>query len=113
MLEVSRTEKPNATIFKLAGNLDTLTAKTFEDAITSDVVDGKAALLVGLAEVDFVSSFGLRSILVTAKKMAPSGRKFILFAPNASVKEVLRVSGFLKIITVSDDEEAALGLLEA
>lgn len=113
MLEVTRSEKSNATLVELSGNLDTLTAKTFEEAIQTDVEEGDRALLVGLGGVDFVSSFGLRSILVTAKKLAPSGRKFVLYGANATVMEVLRVSGFLKIITVADDEASALEMAQA
>ncbi|MEM8813694.1 MAG: STAS domain-containing protein, partial [Pseudomonadota bacterium] len=65
-------------------------------------------LLVDMKGIDYVSSFGLRSILIVAKKMAPFGRKFVLFSPNPSVYDVLRVSGFLKIVTVSESREAAL-----
>ena len=41
---------------------------------------------------DCITSLGLRTILIIAKKLAPFGRQFVLFAPNPSVKGVLRVT---------------------
>ena len=61
--------------------------------------------------VDCITSLGLRTILIIAKKLSPFGRQFVLFAPNSSVKDVLRVTGFLRIVQVFDSADEALGLL--
>src|SRR5262245_5735293 len=108
MLKITDTEELGAIIVRPLGKLDTLTAKTFEQHVQTHVDDSNGPLLVDMHEIDYVSSFGLRSILILAKKLAPFGRKFVLFAPNPSVHDVLRVSGFLKIVTVTDSKEAAL-----
>lgn len=95
-------------IVTASGKLDTLTAKAFESHLKTHVETGSGALLVDMQGIDYVSSFGLRSILIIAKQMAPYGRKFVLFSPNQSVLDVLRVSGFLKVIAVAESREQAL-----
>ena len=108
MLKIADTEEMGTVIVQPRGKLDTLTAKAFEQHVQQHVDAGSGPLLVDMSEVDYVSSFGLRSILILAKKLAPFGRRFVLFSPNPSVYEVLRVSGVLKIVTVTETREAAL-----
>ena len=108
MLEMEDRTEAGATIVDAAGKLDTLTAKSFESHLKTHVETGSGPLLVDMSRIDYVSSFGLRSILIIAKQMAPYGRKFILCAPNPSVLDVLRVSGFLKVIAVSESIGQAL-----
>ncbi|WP_269584519.1 STAS domain-containing protein [Roseibium sp. Sym1] len=94
-------------VVRPAGKLDTLSAKTFE-AYLKNLVDQKAGtLLVDMEKVDYVTSFGLRSLLIIAKLLAPSGSKLVLFQVNPSVVDVLKISGFLKILAVADTLEAA------
>jgi anti-sigma B factor antagonist len=111
MLKIEDSEERGAIVVRPSGKLDTLTAKSFEAHLQRLVDESCGPLLVDMKAVDYVSSFGLRSILILAKKLAPFGRKFVLFAPNPSVHEVLRVSGFLKIVTVAEDEQAALAVI--
>ncbi|AYG61903.1 STAS domain-containing protein [Rhizobium jaguaris] len=108
MLELADSFENGATIVHASGKLDTLTAKSFETHLRAHVETGSGPLLVDMQAIDYVSSFGLRSLLIIAKQMAPYGRKFILFSPNTSVLEVLRVSGFLRIISVADSKATAL-----
>ncbi|MBD8876693.1 STAS domain-containing protein [Roseibium polysiphoniae] len=110
MLTIEDTLEGDVKIICPTGKLDTLTAKTFEAHLQSCVEDGNGPLLVDMSGVDYVTSFGLRSILIVAKKLAPFGRKFILFATNPSVMDVLRVSGFLKIVTVAENQDAAFDM---
>lgn len=113
MLKITDSEQMGAVVVRPSGKLDTLTAKSFEAHLQKLVDGSRGPLLIDMKEVDYVSSFGLRSILILAKKLAPFGRKFILFSPNPSVHDVLRVSGFLKIVTVAEDEDAAFAVIAA
>ncbi len=108
MLDITETTEDGIAIICPSGKLDTLTAKTFEAHLQTHIDNSAGPLLIDMAAVDYVSSFGLRSILIVAKKLAPFGRKFILFSPNPSVLDVLKVSGFVKIVAVAEDKAAAL-----
>lgn len=95
-------------IVRPAGKLDTLSAKTFEAYLKNLVSEVSGTLLVDMSKVDYVTSFGLRSLLIIAKLLAPSGHKLVLFEVNPSVLDVLKISGFLKILTVVDTQDDAL-----
>ncbi|MBO3761689.1 STAS domain-containing protein [Ciceribacter sp. L1K23] len=110
MIEISDSVDDGVVVVRPRGKIDTLTAKTFEAHLKNHIDTGDGALLVDMAHVDYVSSFGLRSMLVAAKLLAPTGRKYVLFGLNPQVHEVLRVSGFLRIIPVVAAEAEALAL---
>lgn len=112
MLEITDSEVSGTLVAHPSGKLDTLSAKSFETHLQNHVENGVGPVLVDMKDVDYVSSFGLRSILIIAKRLAPFGRKLILFDLNPSVHDVLRVSGFLKIVTVTETLDEALGGME-
>jgi len=89
-------------VVRPVGKLDTLSAKTFETYLKELVAQKTGTLLIDMEMVDYVTSFGLRSLLIVAKLLAPSGDKLVLFQVNPSVYDVLKISGFLKILKVAD-----------
>jgi len=97
-MTVNTITNEGAVTLKLSGRLDSTTAGELEEVMKSVITDGLTALTVDLAEVDFVSSKGLR-VLVAAYKLL-NGREMTLQGPNASVLEVLRLSGLLNVFTV-------------
>lgn len=113
MIDITDMTEKGATIVCPKGKIDTLTAKVFEAHLKTHIDTGKGPLLVDMSGVDYVSSFGLRSLLIAAKLLAPAGRKYILFGLSPQVHDVLRVSGFLKIIPVVPSLADALALLES
>ncbi|MHA7776862.1 STAS domain-containing protein [Roseibium sp. M-1] len=98
------------TVVRPAGKLDTLSAKAFETYLKDLVAMKSGTLLIDMEKVDYVTSFGLRSLLIIAKLLAPSGDKLVLFQVNPSVADVLRISGFLKILQVAESLEEAKAL---
>jgi anti-sigma B factor antagonist/stage II sporulation protein AA (anti-sigma F factor antagonist) len=113
MLEIEERTDGDVVTVQPNGKIDTMTAKGFETRLMNHVESGNGPLLVDMQNVDYVSSFGLRSLLIVAKQMAPLGRKFVLYDVNPSVIEVLRVSGFLRIIDVVSGRQDALAKAES
>ena len=67
---------------------------------------GKVAL--DFARLDYVSSVGLRALMVAAKKSRASGRKIAVAALTPVVREIFEISRFNFIIPVFADLRAAL-----
>jgi anti-anti-sigma factor len=68
--------------------------------------------LIDFAEVDFVTSAGLRAVLVLVKKVKAAGGSFALCAVQEPVREVLDITGFtdmLRIHTARAEAIAAMG----
>lgn len=71
-----------------------------EKALQALLVDGVDSIDIDLSGLDYVSSAGLRVLLVTAKAAKAKGGKVTLLSPKPATLEVLRISGFDKIIAI-------------
>lgn len=76
------------------GRIDTLTSPELEAAV---VLDGVEELVFDLANVEYISSAGLRVLLSSQKKMVGKSMKIANAKP--AVKEVFDITGFSDIFT--------------
>ena len=76
------------------GRVDTITSPELEAAVQ---LDGVEELVFDLANVDYISSAGLRVLLASQKKMASKSMKIANAKP--AVKEVFDITGFSDIFT--------------
>jgi anti-anti-sigma factor len=97
----------------LEGRLDSATSSTFEKSIETLFTQPGGRALFDFAGIDYVSSAGLRVVLMAAKRARQAQGRLVLCGLSPHVKEVFEISGFLKILTVVDAREAAQGMLAA
>ena len=79
------------------GRLDTGTAPQLEVALNK-VPKVKMNLYLNLSGIEYVSSAGLRVILLAHKIMLPTGGKMILRSPSAFCMQVLEATGMDKVL---------------
>ena len=94
------TKKPDGStlLFEIEGNIDSLTAPELDDAIGSSV-EGVTTLILDFTKVDYVSSAGLRVLLVAYRKMSEQG-EMIIRHPNTNVMDIFTMTGFDNIFTI-------------
>ena len=107
-MNISTREEGSATIVEFEGNLDTNTAPDAQDKLNEVLAGGANRVLVDFSELDYISSAGLRVLLVTAKRMTATGGNLHICALNETVNEVFEISGFSMIFNVFDNESEAL-----
>jgi anti-anti-sigma factor len=95
------------------GRLDSASAGTFENQLLALFESSGARVLVDFSGLEYVSSAGLRVVLMGAKKARQTQGKMALCGLRPDVREVFEVSGFLKIIDVVADREAGRERLKA
>ena len=61
-----------------------------------------------LGAVDYISSAGLRVLLMTVKRLRGNGGQLVLGGLNASVRQIFELAGFLSIFTVETDVDRAV-----
>ena len=83
---------------KLRGHLDTATAPQLDAAL--DRMDGVTGLVLDFAEVEYISSAGLRLLLKAQKMFAARGDGMKLLHVYPDVSEVLEITGFDSILTI-------------
>lgn len=79
-----------------AGRIDTVTAPEFAAAVT---LDGVKEVVFDLADVDYISSAGLRVFLATHQKMTASGGRMVLTNVRPIVREIFDIVGFSDVFT--------------
>ncbi len=107
---VERTEGA-AVVVSLNGRLDGVTAPDLEATITAIVERGDVRVALDCAEMGYVSSAGLRALLVSARKCQQGGGKLTVAALQPDCRSVMEMSGFLAIIECHDTSEAAIAAL--
>ncbi len=93
------------------GRLDAQSAPGFQTQILERIDGGDTAILLDLAKLEYISSAGLRVILVAAKKLKDRSGKIVVCSLAEGVKEVFRISGFDSIVDTKDDRASALAAL--
>jgi anti-sigma B factor antagonist len=110
-MEVKEQSVAQATFVAISGRLDSETAREFETTLRATLDRGVRALALDLSELEYVSSAGLRVLLLAAKRTKAQGAPFTMFGLQPQVARVLDVSGFAKILPIAGDRERALAAL--
>ncbi len=95
-------------IVSLDGRVDGAAAPDLERHISDVVERGHAQILLDCGKMDYISSAGLRVLLLGAKKCQQGGGKLMLCTLRATCKSVMEVSGFLTMLNYYDSRESAL-----
>ena len=86
--------------YKPVGRLDGSNAATHEKELRELLVDEIHSVNIDLSELDYISSAGLRVLLMTAKTAKAKGGKVVLITPKPAILEVIEISGFGRILEV-------------
>ncbi|MBQ9491133.1 MAG: STAS domain-containing protein [Lachnospiraceae bacterium] len=82
----------------LQGRLDTMTAPELDKEF-HESLGGVTELVVDLAELEYVSSAGLR-VLLSAQKVMNKQGSMVVKNVNEQIMEVFEVTGFSDILTI-------------
>ena len=98
MLNITKNVNGSELTIGLEGRLDTVTSPTLESELKSSL-EGIDALIFDMAQLQYISSAGLRVLLAAQKIM---NRQGTMTVKNVSedVKEIFDVTGFSDILTI-------------
>ncbi len=85
-------------LMTVSGRIDPTTAPAFEKAVMENL-DGVQDFVLDLKDVPYTSSAGLRTLLLSQKKMMKQG-SMTLKNVQKSVLEVLKVTGYIKFLNI-------------
>lgn len=107
-MEISIQDSGEIKVLYFEGSLDTNTAPDAQKRMDEVIEQGNHKILIQLEKLDYVSSAGLRILLVVAKKLKKSEGELRICQINDDVREVFEISGFDTILSVFDNESEAL-----
>ena len=83
----------------ISGHIDATTAPELEKIVNADVAKVEK-IVFDMANVEYISSAGLRVLLSVHKAMSSKGGEFVLENVSNDVKNVLEMTGFLSFLKV-------------
>lgn len=110
-MEIIQSQQDHALVFALNGRLDAKTSEAFEQQLIAAIASGSRKILLDFSSLDYISSAGLRVLLLAAKKLQESGGKIALCALRPSLKTVFDIAGFSTIFPIHAAREEALAAL--
>jgi len=107
-MEVTEQRDGQTLILAISGRVDAVTAKPFETAVMTPVQGDATPLVLDLDRLKYISSAGLRVILLAAKQQKQKNTKFALCNLRDEVRDVFEISGFAKILDIHPTRDAAV-----
>ena len=101
-MEIKQFLEGSALTVKVLGRLDAVSALELDKTLK---LDGITDLTIDLAELEYISSAGLRTLLKFQKKMDKQGSMKIINVRD-NVREVLDMTGFSNFLTIADNKKA-------
>jgi anti-sigma B factor antagonist len=110
-LDITHSQQGAIRIIELKGRMDAVTAPLFDKAFAEAATPEASDFVIQLNGLEYISSAGLRSILMVAKQVKARSGRLILTGLTDEVREVFHLSGFHTILRICDTKEAALAEL--
>ena len=83
----------------VSGKIDALAATEFQNAILKGF-QKSSNLVLDMKDVQYISSAGLRGLMIGQKTASSKGGKFTVINVTDPVKDILRVTGLDKALTI-------------
>ena len=83
----------------LKGKVDAISAPELQNEVLKAFQKSKNVIM-NFAEVTYISSAGLRALLIGQKTATSKGGSFILINCNETIVDILRVTGLEKVLTI-------------
>lgn len=106
----TRTEN-NATIIAISGRLDAVTAPEYEKRIREMIDSGTISFVVDFEQVDYISSAGLRALLLMTKLLNAKDGRVCLANVKGNVRSVFDMCGFCAVFKMENSVAEALAAL--
>ncbi len=107
-MDVERVSMGEVQVFRITGRLDSGTSPAFEAEVLKTIRPGANRVVLDFTKLDYVSSAGLRVVLLAAKQTRATQGAFAIFGMAKPILHVFQMSGFARIIALFDTEAEAL-----
>jgi anti-anti-sigma factor len=110
-MEIKNYTQDGHIIVGIDGSLDSNTVAAAEEKIMP-LIDVKSCMILDLSKCNYVSSAGLRLLLMVTKQLAAKGGWLTLTGVCEEVKDVMEMTGFSCFFKAFKDIPAALEALK-
>ncbi len=112
-MEITVTRRDPALVVGVRGRLDSTTSSQLEQELLSRIATAERCIVLDCSQLAYISSAGLRAVLVAAKKLKNLDGTLVLCSLNESVWKVFDLAGFTRILSIRPTLQDALTGLPA
>ena len=98
-MTIAETYSEDNIILVISGRIEAINSDELQNAILKAFQRNKNVIL-DMNDVPYISSAGLRALLIGMKTANSKGGKFLLINCSAAVKEIIRVTGLDRMFSV-------------
>jgi anti-sigma B factor antagonist len=106
-MKLEKSEDNGILTVRLEGSLDGKTAPEAREQL-EEFLAGKSKLILDLTNVDYLSSAGLRLLLVLYRELAARKGKLALLGVSQDIRTVMSHTGFLSFFTLVESAVEAV-----
>ncbi|HEY4691650.1 MAG TPA: STAS domain-containing protein [Anaerolineae bacterium] len=106
---ISSRELKRVNVVSVSGRVDSAAAPDLEKSLQSLIESRRNQIVVELADVDYMSSAGLRALVSALKAAKKGGGDLVIARPSSRVREVIDLAGLTSVFTMHDDTLEAVG----
>jgi anti-sigma B factor antagonist len=103
---------PDIAVVLPEGRLDALASPALENALDSLESKGAKQLVLNLRETSYISSSGLRVILIHLRRLRQAGGDLKLCCLGDKVARVMQIAGFDAVLDIFANEDLAVQAFE-
>ena len=107
-MELIEIRKEKGLVVGIRGRLDTTTYGLLEKRLADLFEAGEKHIAVNCLDMDYVSSSGLRVLLIGLKRARIEQGRFVICCLRDNIREIFEISGFSSIFEIFPTEEEAL-----
>jgi anti-anti-sigma factor len=107
-MEINESKANEVTVLALSGRLDTLNYGVLEKKLQSLFDAGQTRIVLDCKDLDYISSSGLRVLLMYLKKANAVSGKISLSQLTRNIREIFDISGFTSIFDIYDNTDEAV-----
>lgn len=110
-MDIRRETIDEVAVLAPLGRVDSNSAREIEEALLP-MFDAKAPVLVDFGGMNYISSAGLRVLLLAARRSKATGLALGLCGMSKPVEEVFAISGFAKLFRIFPTSAEAIAELK-
>jgi len=107
-MDITQERDGDVVVVRLSGRLDSSAAPGAEERLSAAVSGEAPRVVIDMSALTYVSSAGLRVLLVAAKKVQQRKGKLALGGLAENVRAVFAATGFDSIMAIEHDAAAAI-----
>ncbi len=109
-MKIDVKEAGGVSVVAVQGTIDGNTALQAQEVILP-LVQGGCKLLLDMSAVEFMSSAGLRMMLLLYRRVSGAGGRIVLSGVSDEIRDTMELTGFLDFFTTTDSRESGLTAL--